>query len=118
MAVKLICFEPWRGVGITKYDSGFGDRIRFWVLAHHLSTIINDVQIIVEEKYWPELLLIDFPNTTSQDISSLKLSKNQLLPISCEKVRNIILTGDINLLNIRDEILGKFQKLKYLLTLE
>lgn len=104
MAVKLICFEPWRGVGITKYDSGFGDRIRFWVLAYHLSTIIDDLQIIVEEKYWPELLLIDFPNTISQHISSLGLSKNQLIPISCEKVRNIILTGDTNFLNSSSNI--------------
>jgi len=27
MSIKLICFEPWRGLGITQYDSGFGDRI-------------------------------------------------------------------------------------------
>lgn len=99
MTIKLVCFEPWRGIGITKYDSGFGDRIRFWVLAHYLSTIIDNVEIIVEEKYWPELLLIDFPNTISQNISSLRLSKNQLIPISCEKLRNIILTRDSELLN-------------------
>lgn len=100
MSIKLICFEPWRGKGISQYDSGFGDRIKFWVLAYHLSLIIEDVQIIVEEPYWPELLLIDLPNTISQDISSLGLSKNQLLPISCEEVRDIISTEDNSLLNI------------------
>jgi hypothetical protein len=99
MTVKLICFEPWRGKFITKYDSGFGDRMRFWELAHYLSTIIDDMEIIVEEKYWPELLLLDFPNTTSENISSLRLSENQLIPISYQEVKNIIITKKSELLN-------------------
>jgi hypothetical protein len=99
MSIKLICFEPWRGVGISQYDSGFGDRIKFWVIAYHLSSIIQDIQIIVEEEYWPELLLIDLPNTIPQNMSSLILSENQLLPISCEEVRDIILTENNSLLN-------------------
>jgi hypothetical protein len=103
MSIKLICFEPWQGKGISQYDSGFGDRIKFWVLAYHLSLIIEDVQIIVEEQYWPELLLIDLPNTTPQNIFSLGLSKNQLLPLTWEKVRDIILTEDNSLLNSSDD---------------
>lgn len=104
MSIKLICFEPWKGEGISEYDSGFADRMKFWVLAYKLSLIIKDVQIIVEDYYWPELLLIDLPNTVSQDISSLRLSENQLLPITCEEVRDIILTEDYSFLNSSDNI--------------
>lgn len=99
MSIKLICFEPWKGKHITKYDSGFGDRMRFWELAHYISTIIDNVEIIVEEKYWPELLLLDFPNTTAQNISSLRLSKNQLIPLSHQEVKNIVSTKNGELLN-------------------
>lgn len=101
MSIKLICFEPWKGIGITQYDSGFGDRIKYWVFAYQLSLIIKDIQIIVEEKYWPELLLIDLPNTISQNIS-LKDCENKLLPISWEDVRNIMMTKDSSLLTPSD----------------
>lgn len=97
MTIKLVCFEPWRGTGITRYDSGFGDRMRFWELAYYLSTIIDNIEIIVEEEYWPELLLLDLPNTTPQNISSLGLSKNQLIPISYQEVKNIVITKNSNL---------------------
>jgi hypothetical protein len=88
MSINLICFEPWRGIGITPYDNGFGDRIKYWVLAYQLSLIIEDIQIIVEEKYWPELLLIDLPNTTSQDIRTCK----KKVPITWEDVKTIMIT--------------------------
>ena len=91
MSIKLICFEPWNGRNISKYDSGFGDRVAHWLLAYYLSTLIEDLQIIVEEKYWPELLLLDFPNTISQDIDLLELTDDQLIPISFEKFKNILL---------------------------
>lgn len=104
MTVKLICFEPWRGKGISEYDSGFADRMRHWILAHKLSLIIKDLQIIVEEKYWPELLLLDFPNTISQDISSLLLSKDNLIPISCEEAGYIISTKDTSSINFSENI--------------
>ena len=104
MTVKLICFEPWRGVGITPYDSGFADRMRHWIIAHKLSLIIKDLQIIVEEKFWPELLLLDFPNTIPQNVHSLKLSKGQLIPISYEEVEQIISTEDNNFLTSSDEV--------------
>ena len=92
MSIKLICFEPWAGNNLFEHDSGFGDRIAIWSLAYYFSTIIKDVEIIVEDNYWPELLLIDLPNTTAQDVSVLKSSNNQLIPITCEKFRDILLT--------------------------
>lgn len=96
MSIKLICFEPWNGNNLFENDSGFGNRISSWMFYYHLSTIIKDIEIVVEENYWPELLLIDLPNTTSKNISSLKLSKDQLIPISSEEFSNIILTDGYN----------------------
>lgn len=104
MSIKLICFEPWAGSNISEHDSGFGDRITYWIFAYYLSTIIKDVQIIVQEYYWPELLLIDLPNTIPQDIPSLGLSKNQLIPITFEELKNIILTEDGNFLDSSENI--------------
>jgi len=104
MSIKLICFEPWGGDNICEHDSGFGDRITYWFSAYYLSTIIKDVQIIVQEYYWPELLLIDLPNTIPQNIPSLGLSKNQLIPITFEELKNIILTKDGNFLDSSENI--------------
>lgn len=104
MSIKFISFEPWAGSNIYENDSGFGDRITYWLFAYYLSTIIKDVQIIVPEHYWPELLLIDFPNTIPQNIHSLGLSKNQLIPITFEKFKNIILTEDGNFLDNSKDI--------------
>lgn len=99
MSIKLICPEPWQGRDVSEHDSGFGDRITFWILSYHLSLIVEDVQIIVEEQYWPELLLIDLPNTTPKDISSLTIKKDQVLPINFEQLKHIILTKDFSLLS-------------------
>ena len=104
MSIKLICFEPWAGSNISEHDSGFGDRITYWLFAYYLSTLIKDIQIIVQEYYWPELLLIDLPNTVSQDISSLRLSKNQLIPITFEEFKNIVLTENGNFLDFSENI--------------
>jgi len=103
MSIKLICFEPWKGLGITEYDSGFGDRIKYWVLAYQLSLIIEGIQIIVEEKYWPELLLLDLPNTTTQNIT-WKSYKNKLIPIGWEEVKNIMITRVNSLLNFSNDV--------------
>ena len=97
MSIKLACFEPWKGIGITQYDSGFGDRMRFWVLAHYISTIIDNVEIIVEEKYWPELLLLDLPNTKAENITRRSCKKK--VPITWEEVRTIVTTKNDELLN-------------------
>lgn len=99
MSIKLICFEPWRGAGITEYDSGFGDRIKYWALAYHLSSIIENIEIIVEEYYWPELLLIDLPNTTPQNISLSGVTRDRLFPISWEELNNIISTENNSMLD-------------------
>jgi hypothetical protein len=99
MSIKIICFEPWRGDGITNYDSGFGDRIKYWALAYHLSLIIENIQIIVEDYYWPELLLIDLPNTTSQNIITSGVSRDRLFPLSWEEVSNIISTENNSMLD-------------------
>lgn len=104
MSIKLICFEPWQGNNIFEHDSGFGDRVTHWLSAYYLSTIIKNIQIIVQEYYWPELLLIDLPNTIPQDISSLSLSKNQLIPITFEELKSIILNEDGNFLDSSKDI--------------
>jgi len=103
MSIKIICFEPSNGDDITKYDSGFGDRMRFWILAHYISTIINNVEIIVEEKYWPELLLLNLPNTKTENITRESYG-NKLIPLSYQEVKNIVSTKNGELLNSSSDI--------------
>jgi hypothetical protein len=103
MSIKLVCFEPWKGLGITQYDSGFGDRIKYWVLAYQLSLIIEDIQIIVEEKYWPELLLLDLPNTKTENITR-RSCRNKLISIGWEEVKNIMLTGNSTVLDSSNDV--------------
>jgi hypothetical protein len=113
MSIKLICFEPWNGDNIYEHDSGFGDRVLYWITSYYLSTIIKDVQIIVEEYYWPELLLIELPNTIPQNNSLLRSSKNKLIPISFEQLKNIILTKDGSCLDSSENVYYYFTFLRF-----
>lgn len=53
----------------TEKDSGFGDRILYWLAANYISNFCENVQIITQKYYWPELLFLHFPKTINEDIS-------------------------------------------------
>lgn len=70
--------EPWNGWDINSaYDTGLCNRIFHWEIGQHINRFNNyEYTILLERKYWPEMLLIDLPNTVvvnSDDMDSPKL---------------------------------------------
>lgn len=95
--MKIVCLEPHLGNSLRECDVGFGDRVAYWTLSYILSTFVEDCQIIVQHYYWPELLFLDFPKTTTKKLS--KFEKTKLLPISFEQYKSIIKQKDISSLD-------------------
>lgn len=110
--IQIICPEPWNGDCVNEHDTGFGDRIFHWIFHYNICTIVGNIQIIVPEKYWPELLLINLPNTITKDFSLL--NKNQLFPIDFQQLTDIISNEKNNFLKDSENIYYYFNiPLKY-----
>jgi DNA-binding ferritin-like protein len=65
--------------------------------------------------------ILDDENNTLKLVNFKEIKPIEMINTICDALVQMseqIDSKDTNLLNIRDEILGKFQKLKYLLTLE
>lgn len=111
--------EPWGGwvdlknqpnnpkFGISQLDSGFVNRLIYWRAAYLISKIHNfEYQIQVEYLQWPELHLIELPNTKSVcdfnhnvDYSNYKNDflnwgfNEEPLPIKKDMIKNIIFSN-------------------------
>jgi len=85
---SIICLEPWDGAGISKMDTGLGNRIIHWSILYYISCIFKNCKIVVEKKYWPELDFLELPNTDIQDIDydDLKNNSKRLLSQDIQEI--------------------------------
>jgi hypothetical protein len=45
----LVCLEPWGGQGISKRDTGFGNRVIHWAILYYISTLLGELFITMEK---------------------------------------------------------------------
>lgn len=76
-----MCLEPWNGTSISKKDTGLGNRLMHWASIYYLSSFFENVEIIVQDQYWPELEFLYLPNTSKINILSEEV-KNHYVEIS------------------------------------
>ena len=105
--------EPWNGWDKSNnYDTGLCNRILHWEIAQHINRCNNyEYTILLEKKYWPEMPLIELPNTVivntdemdDEELSSLKFktvydTKNGIVrlssPIDTDTVESLFLKNN------------------------
>lgn len=50
----IVCLEPWLsdcGEGLSKRDTGFGNRVIDWAILYYISTLLEDCELLVQEEY-------------------------------------------------------------------
>lgn len=96
--MKILCDLTKKAEsGMCNRDSGFGNRIIYWVVAYALSDLVGGAEIILQHRYWPELLFLDFPRTGIKKLSRHEYRK--LFPLSFNQFEYLIKTKDISILN-------------------
>lgn len=50
--------------------TGFGDKLIYWAFGQYISTSVLNSELLVPNYFWPELLFLNLPNTSSIEISS------------------------------------------------
>jgi hypothetical protein len=93
----IMCLEPWGGDGLSKKDTGLGNRLIHWSTLHYIASLHKNCELIIQKQYWPELEFLSLPNTNVVDISFSEAKKNSL-SISSLDVGNILISKDISLL--------------------
>jgi hypothetical protein len=78
-------------------DTGFGNRLIFWMHSYILSNLIKESKVIILYEYWPEALLLDFPNTIAKKLS--KFEKKNAFPINKNQYEYILKTKDVSFLD-------------------
>ncbi len=91
----LVCLEPWGGEGISKRDTGFGNRLINWAILYYISTLLEDCELLVQEEYWPELEFISLPKTKVTKISYNEV-KEKFLKLSPSNIAHILNYKDVS----------------------
>ena len=89
----IVCLEPWGGGGISKRDTGFGNRIIDWAILYYISTLLEDCELLVQEEYWPELEFISLPKTKVTTMSSNEIRK-KFPKLTSSHILNILRSND------------------------
>lgn len=90
----IVCLEPWGGnQGISKKDTGFGNRVIDWAILYYISTLLEDCELLVQEEYWPELEFLSLPKTKVTTMSSDEVR---------EKFPKLTSSHILNILNCKD----------------
>lgn len=107
--------DPYRSQGGwtgQNYDTGFCNRLLHWELAYLINKAKGySYSIIVEEQYWPELKLLNIPNTkattTKKNIYGEYTFANGATPISELEIHRIFKENDFVLDN-KDHLYSDF----------
>jgi hypothetical protein len=91
----IVCLEPWGGLGISKRDTGFGNRVIDWAILYYISTLLEDCELLVQEEYWPELEFISLPKTKVTKISSGEV-REKFLKLSPSDILHILNSKDVS----------------------
>jgi hypothetical protein len=95
--MKIFCLERNLGKFVYEQDNGFGARMRDWTYAYILSTFIDDIEILVQPYFWPELLFLDLPKTSTKKLS--KSEHKNLHPLNFDQIKYLIKTKDSSILD-------------------
>jgi hypothetical protein len=94
----IVCLEPGLsgcGEGLSKRDTGFGNRVLDWAILYYISTLLEDCELLVQEEYWPELEFISLPKTKVTKISSDEV-KEKFLKLSPSDIAHILNYKDVS----------------------
>jgi hypothetical protein len=91
----LVCLEPWGGQGISKRDTGFGNRVIDWAILYYVSTLLEDCELLVQEEYWPELEFISLPKTKVTTMSSDEV-KEKFPKLTSSHILDILTSKDVS----------------------
>lgn len=89
----IVCLEPWGDPGISKRDTGFGNRVIDWAILYYISTLLEDCELLVQEEYWPELEFLSLPKTKVTTMSSDEV-REKFPKLTSSHILNILTCKD------------------------